>query len=207
MESGSGRVAEAARAIHVCVAMFAAVVLILFAVSGFMFLHAEMFGIDSADQANVVTPAAKMPVEVADKASRQEVIDRLDKQFGVSGTVERFDVYTLGGEEFGSDAGVIDLVLRNPSGSVTVLISRKTGELRMTTRRMNLAAVLGNLHRGKSTGQGWRGMINLVAACLLAACATGITICLADPKRRTLGLIALVAGLVVWIGAYIFLVP
>jgi len=206
MGSDNGTAAGAARAIHVCVGMFSAVVLILFALSGFMFLHAEMFGIDSADQANVMTPAEKLPVEVADRASRSEVTDHLDEQFGVSGTLERFDVYTLGGDQFGGDAGVIDLTLRTPADSVTVLISRKTGELRMTRRSMNLAALLGNLHRGKSTGEGWRGMINLVAACLLVACVSGIILCLADRRRRVMGLTALIAGLAVWIGAYVFLV-
>jgi len=207
MGSGLQKTAEVARVIHVSVAMFSAVMLVLFAVSGFMFLHADMFGIDSADRANVTTADKPMPLQIADKASRREVTNYLHERLALTGTLERFDVYTLGGEGFGGDAGVIDLTLKNPSGSVTVLISRKTGEMHMTTRRMNLAAMLGNLHRGTSTGPRWRMAIDVAAICLLAVCVSGIIMCLADPRRRALGLAALIAGLAVWAGAYAFLVP
>ena len=86
-------------------------------------------------------------------------------------------------------------------------IDRESGEMEITTEKGGVLAVLAALHKGENAGKAWAWMLLSGGVCLLIAGITGIILWLATPKRRKLGLIALVIGLVVFVGAYLALVP
>jgi hypothetical protein len=66
---------------------------------------------------------------------------------------------------------------------------------------------LDDLHRGKDSGIAWSWLIDLSAVLLLLGALTGITLWIALPKRRTLGLIALGLGVGVCVLVYLLVVP
>ena len=58
-----------------------------------------------------------------------------------------------------------------------------------------------------ASGTAWSWLIDLSAILLLLGALTGITLWIALPKRRTLGLIALGLGVGVCVAVYLLIVP
>jgi hypothetical protein len=70
-----------------------------------------------------------------------------------------------------------------------------------------LVARINDLHRGRDAGEPWRWMIDLSAIVILLAAITGVILWLALPKRRNLGIIAMVLGIAICVAFYWMVVP
>jgi hypothetical protein len=88
-----------------------------------------------------------------------------------------------------------------------VEIEKPSGHAKLHNETYNLAAFLNNLHRGRYAGPAWRWVIDVSALFIVLACATGIILWLALPRRRVLGFIALAVGVIGTIGIIYALVP
>ncbi|MBK7594485.1 MAG: PepSY-associated TM helix domain-containing protein [Gemmatimonadetes bacterium] len=79
--------------------------------------------------------------------------------------------------------------------------------MKITTENRPFLIRMDDLHRGKDSGTAWSWLIDLSAILLLLGALTGITLWIALPKRRTLGLIALGLGVGVCVAVYLLIVP
>jgi hypothetical protein len=66
---------------------------------------------------------------------------------------------------------------------------------------------INDLHRGRDAGEAWRWMIDASAALIVLAGVTGVILWLALPKRRNVGIAALVLGVGLSVMFYWLLVP
>ena len=182
------------RVIHVFCSMLAAGALVFFAVTGFMLNNYTMFYAEGPED---TTAELALPAEMVSAADQDAVVAHLRNECGVTGLLDEFLV----------DGDMMELTFRRPGGRTDVTINRPDGQTEILTERGTLTDVLLDMHKGSSTGRSWGILIDVAAVCLVIACITGIVLWLATPKRRMLGLIALLAGLAAWCGAYFFCVP
>jgi len=168
--------------------------LVFFAATGFMLNNETMFDLDSVDDNTV---ARTLPADIVLDARQEIIVSHLRDTCGVTGLLDDFAV----------EEDMIELTFKRPGGRTDITINRPGGEMEIITEPGSLTTVLVDLHRGTSAGGIWGILIDLAAVCLLVACISGIVLWLAVPKRRILGLIALLIGLLAWCGAYFLCVP
>jgi hypothetical protein len=125
------------------------------------------------------------------------VIEALRARHGARGALSTFD----------SDGEELRVELRGPGRRFEAVIMLATGEMTTTTEMRPFLIRLDDLHRGKDSGIAWSWLIDLSAVLLLLGALTGITLWIALPKRRTLGLIALGLGVGVCVLVYLLVVP
>ena len=77
----------------------------------------------------------------------------------------------------------------------------------MTIERKGVLMRLDDLHRGKDSGAAWSWVLDASAALLFLGSLTGILMWFALPRRRKLGVAALVASLVICAAIYLAFVP
>jgi len=168
--------------------------LVFFAATGFMLNNETMFDLDSVDDNTV---EMTLPADIVRDARQEIVVSHLRDTCSVTGLLDEFAV----------EEDMIELTFKRPGGRTDITINRPGGEMEITTEPGSMTTVLVDLHRGASAGGIWGILIDLAAVCLLVACISGIVLWLAVPKRRILGLIALLIGLLAWCGAYFLCIP
>lgn len=188
------KIVSASRIVHLVCSMLAIGAIVFFAATGFMLNNEEMF--DPGDVEEKIVEAT-LPEALVSGADEGKIVSHLADNFGVSGELNDF----IAEEDF------IELTFKRPGGRTDVSIERPGGEMEIRTEPRSIATVLFDLHKGSSAGSVWAILIDAAAICLLLACVTGIILWLATPRRRALGLIAMVIGLLAWCGAYFLCVP
>ena len=184
----------ATRIIHLFCSMLGVGAMVFFAATGFMLNNETMFDLDGPDDNTV---EMTLPADMVRDARQETIVSHLRNTCGVTGLPDDFAV----------EEDMIELTFKRPGGRTDITINRPGGEMEITTEPGSLTTVLLDLHRGANAGGIWGITIDLAAICLLVACISGIVLWLAVPKRRMLGLIALLLGLLGWCGAYLFCVP
>ena len=188
------KLVASARIVHLVCSMLALAAVVLFAVTGFVLNHEETFGLGEARDSTV---EGTMPAKMVERAGREEIVSHLRDTFSVRGELD----------EFKADEYEIRVTFKRPGGRCDVTIDRPDGQVQIIDEPPSVMTVLVDLHRGEGAGPVWGVLMDATALCLLVACLSGIVLWLATPKRRTLGLIALATGLLVWSGAYLLFTP
>ena len=194
MGPGMRKVVSVSRILHLVCSMLAVGMFALFAISGVTLTQKETFGLDGVEGQ---TATATIPTEMARRGEQGEIVAHLLDKHGLGGAVDSFEI----------EEDMLYVVLVRPGERSDVSIDRESGEMEIMMEKGGLLAVLADLHKGENAGKAWAWMLLSAGVCLLIAGITGIILWLATPKRRKLGLIALVIGLVAFIGAYLALVP
>ena len=101
----------------------------------------------------------------------------------------------------------LSIGFKSPGELWEVEIDKASGKTSLHAEAFNLAAVINNLHRGRYAGAAWSWVIDLSACLILLASATGFVLWLAMPKRRRLGIAALLIGTVATVVVFVLLVP
>ena len=101
----------------------------------------------------------------------------------------------------------ISIAFKAPGETREVQVKKPDGQTKVHAEAFNFAAVINNLHRGRNTGSAWRWLIDLSAALIVLACATGMVLWLALPRRRVLGIIAFAVGIAGTVAVVYLLVP
>jgi hypothetical protein len=184
----------ATRVVHLVCSMFCLGAIVLFAATGFMLNNEEMFSSEEVEPGIV---EKTLPADILAGAEQEKIVSHLRAQCGVTGLLD----------DFTAEEEMIELTFKRPGGRTDVTIDRPDGKMKIATEHATIVAMLLDLHKGSAAGDVWGILIDATAVCLLLACITGVVLWLATPKRRALGLIALVIGLLAWCGAYFFCVP
>jgi hypothetical protein len=171
------------RTLHVYASLLAFLLLLFFTVTGWLMVHQEALGLDKTRTRLSTHP---LPAAITDEALKAYLHDSL----GVKGTLVE--------EE--SDL----LHYRRPGGATLVEIDRGNNELRLTEESQGLSGRLFDMHRDRGGGALATWIQNLTAFLFVMVSLSGLLLWLPLPKRRSAGLLALLAGLIlllVWWGA------
>ena len=182
------------RTLHVYLTMFGLLVLLLFGITGFTVNHEEWFG---ATHPHATDAEGTTPRELLAKGDALRIVEHVRATWRVSGAMTDYDA---------SDDRV-SIAFKEPGQLWEVEIEKSTGRTKLHHETYNLVAFLNNLHRGRYAGPAWRWVIDVSALLVVVACATGIVLWLALPRRRLLGIIALAVGVAGTLGIIYVLVP
>ncbi len=190
-----------ARHLHVYLTMFGLLLLLFFAVSGFMLNHEEdLFGVDAPFTQTI---EAKLPMElVGDRGKEPDklaVVEALRRELGVRGLV---DMKSIEIEE-----GHIRMEFKAPSRLEMVSINREDGATTVNRESRGFANLLMDLHRGKSSGFWWSLLIDAVCVMLVVISATGLILWSSLRGRAKHGLAVLIAGTLFGLATYWWGVP
>ncbi len=188
------RILALCRTLHVYLTMFGLLVLLLFGVTGFTINHEEWFG---ATRPRVSESDGETPRALLAANDALRVVEHLRQAFRISGAMTDYDA---SGEK-------ISVAFKEPGQLWEVEIEKDTGRTHVHGEAYNLIAVINNLHRGRYSGPAWSWVIDVSALLIVLACVTGIVLWLALPRRRVLGVIALVVGVLGTLGIIYALVP
>jgi hypothetical protein len=182
------------RTIHIYLTLGALGLMLFFAVTGFTVNHEDWFGATTPRTRNVagVTPAEWVKAE-----DKLRIVEHLRSQFGVNGAMTDFE----------SEEGKFHVVFKGPGRVCEASISRPEGKTEVEIKTFGLWGRINDLHRGRDAGEGWRWMIDASAALFVLAAVTGVILWLALPKRRNVGIAALVLGAGLTVAFYWMLVP
>jgi hypothetical protein len=182
------------RTLHIYLTMFAFLMMLFFAVTGFVLNHEDWFaqwGESRREVRGTIAPAALAGPD------RLRVVEALRSSFGAVGAVSTFDV----------DTNTVRVEMKGPGREVDAEINRRTGETVVNVELKGIAVRLDDLHRGKDAGRAWSLIIDASAVLLLLGSLTGIVMWFTLPRRRKLGVISLAAGIVICIAIYFAWVP
>ena len=182
------------RTLHIYLTMLGLFVMMLFGVTGFTVNHEDWFG---ATTPHVTESEGQTPPDLVAKKDALRLVEHLRQNWRISGALTGFDELD---EKF-------SLGFKEPGRIWEVEIDKPGGATRVHAEAFNFIAVVNNLHRGRYAGSGWRWVIDISALFIALACATGIVLWLALPKRRQLGVLALAAGTLATLLIYWTLVP
>lgn len=182
------------RTIHIYLTMAALGLMLFFAVTGFTVNHEDWFGATTPHTRNV---SGTTPAELIKAQDKLRIVEHLRSAFGVSGAMSDFD----------SDDETYHVVFKGPGRVCEASIARADGKTEVEIKSFGLVGRINDLHRGRDSGEGWRWMIDASAALIVLACVTGVILWLALPKRRKLGIVALVLGILGTVAFYVMVVP
>jgi hypothetical protein len=180
------------RTLHIYLTMFGLVLLFFFSLTGFALNHDRWF---SLDEPRMRDRTAALPGELAKGGDRLALVEYLRKNEGARGEVTSVD----------EDENERRVQFSSPGRKVEFTVERESGETAVHEETRNALAFLTDLHTGKNAGGVWRRVIDGTAIFLFLASLSGAILWISLPKRRKLGVAALVAGtvltasLVVWL--------
>jgi uncharacterized protein len=188
------RILALCRTLHVYLTMFGLLVMLIFGVTGFTINHEEWFG---ATRPRVTESEGLVPTELIAKGDALRIVEHVRSSFRITGAMTDFD----------DTPDRLSIAFKQPGQTWEVEIEKPAGNTKVHAESFNFAAVINNLHRGRYAGSAWSWIIDLSALLIVTACATGIVLWIALPRRRLLGLIALTLGIVGTLGVIYLLVP
>jgi|CXWL01.1.fsa_nt_gi hypothetical protein len=189
------RVVSATRTVHIYLTVFAMLLMVFFAATGLLLNHEEWV---TAGEAAPIEGSGTLPMALLTPApDTARIVEALRSSHGARGALSTFD----------NDGEELRIELRGPGRRFEAAITLATGAMKTTTEMRPFLIRMDDLHRGKDSGTTWSWLIDLSAILLLLGALTGITLWIALPKRRTLGLIALGLGVGICVVVYYFVVP
>jgi hypothetical protein len=169
-----------ARDIHIYLSLFGLVLLLFFAVTGFMMNHSDWFDLDSTQTGNYT---AKLPLPMIAAQDKLAIVEELRKDAAVTGFLDSYAV----------QGASIFLTFKSPGRQFDIEITRATGEAQITYEWHGLADRITELHRGIDAGPVWRLVIDATSILLIITITTGVTLWLMIPKWRAYGVAAILA--------------
>ncbi|MCX8495907.1 MAG: PepSY-associated TM helix domain-containing protein [Akkermansiaceae bacterium] len=183
-----------ARTLHIYLSMLGLLMLVFFASTGLMLNHEEWFGYS---EPQVTTHQGTIPVDPLKEPNKLAIVERLRKDFGATGALDSFETET----------DHLNVVFKSPGRESQASINREDGSTEVTIESHGFIGRLVELHRGVDAGRPWRWVIDVSAILFLIIGITGLTLWLAVPKWRPLGLVAITACIAICAIVYFTLVP
>jgi hypothetical protein len=187
-----------ARHIHVYLTMFGLLLLLFFALTGFMLNHEDWFGVDKPFTQTI---EGKLPADLVGGQSKEPdklaIAELLRRDFAATGLVDAFEI----------EEDRIRVVFKAPSRFAEAVINRDDGATTVNRESRGFANLLMDLHRGKSSGFWWSLLIDAVCVMLVVISATGLILWSSLRGRAKHGFAVLVAGTLFGLATYWWGVP
>jgi hypothetical protein len=188
-----------ARTFHVYLTLFGLMLLLFFAITGFMLNHDEWFGFEEHE---VIEPTSSVPTGWVAKGKEPDklaIVERLRKDHGARGEAKV--------DPIDAEDNEIRVNFLAPGRKTEAVIQREDGQMTVTHNVRGVVGVLTDLHRGKSSGPVWSVIIDSVAVLMLIISCTGLILWYSLRGRAHYGLVVIVLGLVVSVSVYYWFVP
>ena len=169
-------------------------VMLLFGITGFTVNHEDWFG---ATTPHVTEATGQTPTDLVARKDALHIVEHLRTTWHIAGAMTGFEELE----------GKFSIGFKDPGRIWEVEVDKPSGVTRVHLETFNFFALINNLHRGRYAGPGWHWVIDIAALFIALACATGIVLWLALPKRRQLGILALAVGTIGIVAIYLALVP
>ena len=182
------------RTIHIYLTLLGLFVLLLFGITGFTVNHEDWFG---ATTPRVTESTGQTATALIEKNDRLAIVEHLRATFHISGAMTSFDDLEQ----------TLSVGFKEPGQMWEIEIDKASGKTSVHNEAFNFVAMVNNLHRGRYAGPSWKWVIDISAILIVIACFTGVVLWLVLPKRRQLGIAAMVVGTVGTMLIYLWLVP
>jgi hypothetical protein len=182
------------RTIHIYLTMLALFVMLLFGITGFTVNHEDLF---DATTPRISETNGQTPKDLITKNDRLMIVEHLRSTFRIRGALTSFDELEQS----------LSLGFKEPGQVWEIEISKADGKTAIHSEAFNFIAMINNLHRGRYAGESWRWVIDISAILILIACITGVVLWMALPKRRKIGIAAMLLGTLATLAIYAWLVP
>lgn len=188
------RLLKIARFTHLYLTLFGLVLILFFAVTGFMLNHEDWF---LPPEPRVRTAEAVVSAATRPDADRLDVSEAVRRAFGVGGEVKSYR----------ADDESIEVEYQRPGERTLVELRRADGHGVATTESRGWAAVAVDLHKGKYSGRAWALLIDIVCVVLVVISATGLVLWSSLKSRGKRGVVLILAGGAAAWAVYYWLVP
>jgi hypothetical protein len=194
MSHGRRLLLKWARLVHVYATLFGLLLILFFAVTGFLLNHEDWF---AGDGPHTSTTAGAIPTGQLKEPDKLAVVEALRKDFGVRGALDSFE----------AEPDTLRVVFTGPGRRDEAQIERADGQTTVTHLTRGLLGIVLDMHRGKSTGAAWGLIIDGVSVLLLTVSATGLILWSSLRNRARHGLAVMALGLLAAVGVYVLFVP
>lgn len=197
------RVIKWARTTHLYLTLSGLLLILFFAVTGFMLNHVEWF---TPEQPHTREVKGTLPTDIIAPADKFTIVEALRKDYGILGAVTAFD----------PDDEFIRVTFKRPGEQVSVEIKREDGTTTVTHEYRGWAAATTDLHRGnrgnlkdevKVTGRAWSLLIDITCFLMLLISTTGLVMWWSLKGRGRWGLLVILFGGAAAFAVYYWWVP
>jgi hypothetical protein len=188
------RLLKWSRLAHVYLTLFGLVLILGFAITGFMLNHESWF---LPTEPWTRQAEGMMPANLLHPVDRLGVVETLRNDFGAAGAVSSFR----------EDDDGLEVELVRPGMRVVASVRLADGQTTVQFETRGWAGILMDLHKGKSAGWAWGWVIDGVCVLLLAVAATGLVLWWSLRGRGKWGAVVLLCGTALAVAVYYWLVP
>jgi hypothetical protein len=174
------------RTLHIYATMFSLLLLVFFAVTGFVMNHTAWF--NTENPIRIIEREAALPPELAGAAGpdhKLAVVEYLRARLGARGEMSSYD----------DQDDPVRIQFTGPGRKIDFALSKAADTLQVREELRNRLAFLTDLHKGTGTGELWRRVIDAASIFLFFASLTGLILWMSLSKRRAIGIVCLIAGI------------
>lgn len=187
------------RMLHAYLSAAAFIMLIFFALTGFLLNHPQWFGAArvSGGEKTVELDAERLQQAMAHPDAGKALTDLVAEHIQLKGAYQDGEI--LEDEAY--------LRLSGVKGTSDIAIDLATGTADVEVSRANATSILHDLHRGKDAGPFWKRLIDVTAVLILAMSLAGLILFLSLRFRLATSLKIMGATVAVFGVLFVFLTP
>ncbi len=188
------RILKACRITHVYLTLFGLVLILFFAVTGFMLNHEDWF---LPSEPRTRTVEGTLPSALLISVDKFDVSEAVRREFAIAGVANSFRV----------DDDSVEIEYLRPGERVFTEVQRETGRTVVKFETSGWAGIMTDLHKGKSAGRAWGLVIDAVCVLLLVISATGLVLWSSLKTRGKWGAGAFLFGVGAVLAVFYWMVP
>lgn len=191
------------RALHIYISTALFFLLILFCVSGIVLNHVDWLKNDKSN--GHVT--ATIPAELVTKANAQlNTLPLLYPEIEAY-LATQYSLTKVKSIEWEKEDALVMLDYPLPAGFAYAELDFTTGELNLDYQTGGFLSLIGDLHKGRYTGEVWSWVIDISAVLMIVFAITGMIILFQNRKKRLAGIWITVLGIATPLVIYLCWVP
>nr|WP_277053817.1 PepSY-associated TM helix domain-containing protein [Pseudoalteromonas marina] len=191
------------RALHIYISTALFFLLILFCVSGIVLNHVDWLKNDKSN--GQVT--ATIPAELVTKANAQlNTLPSLYPEIEAY-LATQYSLTKVKSIEWEKEDALVMLDYPLPAGFAYAELDFTTGELNLDYQTGGFLSLIGDLHKGRYTGEVWSWVIDTSAVLMIIFAITGMIILFQNRKKRLAGIWITVLGIATPLVIYLCWVP
>ncbi|MEL0648817.1 PepSY-associated TM helix domain-containing protein [Pseudoalteromonas agarivorans] len=191
------------RTLHIYISTALFFLLILFCVSGIVLNHVDWLKNDK----NNGQVTAAIPAELVTKANAQ--LDTLPTLYPEieAFLAKQYSLTKVKSIEWEKEDALVMIDYPLPAGFAYAELDFTTGELNLDYQTGGFLSLIGDLHKGRYTGEVWSWVIDISAVLMIIFAITGMIILFQNRKKRLLGVWITVFGIATPLVIYLCWVP
>ncbi|ASM51561.1 hypothetical protein PESP_a3804 [Pseudoalteromonas espejiana DSM 9414] len=191
------------RALHIYISTALFFLLILFCVSGIVLNHIDWLKNDK----NNGQVTATIPAELVTKANAQ--LDTLPTLYPEieAFLAKQYSLTKIKSIEWEKEDALVMIDYPLPAGFAYAELDFTTGELNLDYQTGGFLSLIGDLHKGRYTGEVWSWVIDISAVLMIIFAITGMIILFQNRKKRNLGVLITLLGVATPLVIYLCWVP